>query len=178
VLRPLAGMPDGPLLASRVAASVDGEPVATAAEFREPHQVAHLPLPPARRHELTLRLDSGNVPLLFPPGAVEVVGAATHALATNGLLLLPLALLPGWLALALASLVGTAAALPTQTALVGVVLFVTTVGGLGPYDDAVRDLLRGRWLATAGVFPASASSLGLGGLAMILAMLVRRRCPR
>jgi hypothetical protein len=84
---------------------------------------------------------------------------------------------PTFVALAAGCLCGTAAAIGTVLTVVITLLFVQTMGGAGPADDALRGLLRGHWLPARSTFSQWLPSLAAGSLAMILTMVLRRR-PR
>ena len=178
-LRPLASLPTGPMRASRVQAMVDGTPLATtASSFDQTGQLVRITFPARAIESVELVFEDGTVPLFFPTGSVELIGANDRSGIANGLFTALLAQLPLFLALALACLVGTTAALPTVlVALLGV-LFVSTIGGLGPLAEALRLQLRGHWLPSTHVFRQCLPSLMLGSTAMIGAMLLRRRTRR
>lgn len=176
-LRPAAGPPIGAFEASRVRVSVDGEPAAEVV-FEQTLQRARVPLPARPVHTLELELVAGTVPLWFARGSVVAVATGASAWPWNGLQAALVYLLPAFVALAAAVLFGAVAMLPTVlTALAGL-LFVGTIGGAGPADDAVLALLRGRQVLAAVTFSACVPSLATGSLAMIVAMWLRRRLRR
>lgn len=178
-LRPLAAMPVAEFRSSRVEVYADGERLsASDPVWSQTGQFVRLPFAPRPIHRLELRLAEGTVPLFFPTGSVELVEARGRSAWANGALLALVALLPTFLALALACLGGTAAALPTLATLLVGCQWVLTVGGIGPFDSALQQVLRGRWLGSTAVFPQCIPSLVLGSVAMILAMLLRRRSRR
>lgn len=178
-LRPLAAMPTAAFRSSRVEVFADGERLsASDPEWSQTGQFVRLPFAPRPIHRLELRLAEGTVPLFFPTGSVELVEARGRSAWTNGALLALVALVPTFLALALACWCGTAAALPTLATLLVGALVVLTVGGVGPFDHALQQTLRGRWLGSTAVFRHCLPSLVLGSVAMILAMLLRRRSRR
>lgn len=178
-LRPLAGLPLGPFRASRVELLADGDALTQApVPFEQTEQTVRITFPARPIRNLELRLVDGTVPLLFPTGSVELVEDAGHPAAVNGLFAALLALLPSFLALAIAGLCGVAAALPTVGLVVGTVLFVLTLGGAGPVDATVRALLVGRWLPATDVFRQCLPSLAVGSAAMIATMVLRRRLRR
>lgn len=178
-LRPLAAMPVAEFRSSRVEVFADGERL-TASDpvWSQTGQFVRLPFAPRPIHRLELRLAEGTVPLFFPTGSVELVEARGRSGWWNGTLLALVALVPTFLALALGCLCGAAAALPTLATLLVGCLLVLTVGGIGPFDAALQQTLRGRWLGSTAVFPQCIPSLALGSVAMILAMLLRRRSRR
>lgn len=177
-LRPLATLPTGAIEATRVQVRLDGEPVAGEVRFAESRQFERLALPARAAQTLSLQYVAGTVPLVFLPGTVEAVEARVHSGLWNGIAAAAIYLLPSFVALALALLCGRTAALATVWTAIGGLLFVQTVGGVGPADDAVLALLRGRWLATFAMFWQCVPSLAAGSLAMIATMLLRRRLRR
>ncbi|MBL8728867.1 MAG: hypothetical protein JNM25_10580 [Planctomycetes bacterium] len=178
-LRPAAGPPTGPWQPTHVRVHVDGAPAAAAeVTFEQSLQLVRVPLPARPLHTLELEFVSGTVPLLFPRGAVVAVEAGTRSGLWNGVRAAWIYLLPSFVALALAMLFGAAATLPTVLTAAGGLLFVGTIGGAGPADDAVRSLLRGHEVLAGRTFSACIPSLAAGSLAMIVAMLLRRRLGR
>lgn len=171
LLRPRAGLPQGPIAATGIEVLADGERLSTALlECVEDRQLLRLEFAPRAIHELQLVATSGTVPLWFPRGAVVLVGTASRPWPWNAALVAVIALVPTFVALVLALACGLAAALPTVTTVVAAVVFVEIVGEIGPLADAVRALLRGQWLPASPVFPACLPSLAVGCVAMILAM--------
>jgi len=178
-LRPLAALPAGAWRRSRITVRADGELLTTAEiAFAETGEFRRVVFAPRAIAHLELELLDGTVPLFFPPGSTTLVGAHEFDTLWNGLFAALLSLLPTFVALGFACLCGTVAALPTVLAVTGVLLFVQTIGGAGPLEPALRHLLRGHWLPATGVFRACLPSLAVGSLAMIAAMLLRRRLRR
>ncbi len=178
-LRPLAGLPTSSLVPTIVEVFADGESLGTMpAPFAETRQLVRLPFSSRSMHRLELVHKAGTVPLVFVPGAVTLRAATAHWSLSNGLLAALLALLPSFVAMALASWCGLLAGLPTVIAVVASGLFVQTIVGLGPFEPTMLALMRGHWLATSAVFQPCAASLTVGSMAMILAMLLRRRVRR
>ncbi|MCA8975437.1 MAG: hypothetical protein KDC98_12005 [Planctomycetes bacterium] len=174
-LRPLAAPPVGQLRPSRVLVAADGEPLmATAAAFDQSGQMARIDFRPRPIRTLTFSFEEGSVPLFFPAGSVIVVASAEHGLLANGIWAALIALIPTFVALAIACLCGAAAALPVVATTALVVLFVLTIGGVGPGSTALLRLLRGQWIAGVDVFAASIPSLAAGVAAMIGSMPLRR----
>ncbi|MBL8734669.1 MAG: hypothetical protein JNN13_19995 [Planctomycetes bacterium] len=171
LLRPHAGLPDGPITATRLEVRADGELLTTAPlACVEDRQLLRFDFAPRSVHELTITATAGTVPLWLPRGAVVLVGDAERPWPLNAALVALIGLVPTFAALALALLGGRVAALPTVTTVVVAILFVSIAGELGPLPAAVRALLRGQWLPASPVFPASIPSLLVGSLAMILSM--------
>ncbi len=178
-LRPLAAMPTEAFRSSHVQAFADGTRLQdTDLEWDQTGQFRRVVFAPRRIAHLELVLVDGTVPLFFPTGSVELVEAADRSGLGNGVLAAGVGLVPSFLALAIACLCGATAALPTVAMVVIGVLFVMTIGGLGPFDAAIQHTLRGRWLPSTDVFRQCVPSLLLGCLAMISAMLLRRRLGR
>lgn len=177
-LRPRAGLPGAPFVASVLEVRLDGEPQPVLAHSFEQDGLLHVHTLHERRvQHFELRLREGSVPLWFDGLAIECVAAAEHSWLVNGALAALLALLPTLLALAMAMLAGAGAALPTVTLVAVATLFVTTVGAIGPLDATVDAVFRGRWLAGDGAFPQAIPFLAAACLAMIGRMLLLRR-PR
>jgi hypothetical protein len=177
-LRPLTAPPTGAWQPTRVRVRLDGEPATGEVVFEQAHQLVRVPAPPHAVHTLDLEFVAGTVPLWFLPGSVVAVQAGARPALWNGALAALAYLLPGFVALAIALLLGRMAALPTVLTTIGGLLFVQTIGGAGPADEAVRALLRGRWLLAGGTISSWLPSLATGSLAMIAAMLLRRRHRR
>lgn len=178
-LRPAAGPPTGPWQPTRVRVHLAGEAdPAAEVTFEQTLQLARVMLPARAVHTLGLEFVSGTVPLLFARGSVVAVEAGTGSGLWNGVQTAWIYLLPSFVALALAMLFGTVATLPTVLTAVGGLLFVGTIGGAGPADEAVRSLLRGHQVLAGHTFSACVPSLVAGSLAMIVAMLLRRRPGR
>lgn len=138
-------------------------------------QLARIPIDNRIVDEVVLRRVDGDLPLVFPPGSVELVESEARSRLLNASLAMASYLFPAALALALATLAAPFAALPTNLALVIASLLVQTLGKLGPTSEAMTQLGRGRWLMTEPYFHQCLSSLGTGLVAMILAILVRWR---
>jgi hypothetical protein len=178
VIRPLAALPIGTLQATIVEVLADGTSLGTVPHgFTETRQVARLQFAPRSISRLELVFRSGTVPLVFPEESLVLVGAAGHTTVGNGVLAAAIACLPSFVTLAFACLAGALATLPTVLATVLVLQIVQLLGDVGPFAPATLALLRGQWLGTT-VFQASATSLAVGCLAMIGAMMLRRRGRR
>lgn len=178
-LRPLAALPTGELRSSHVQAFADGSRLHDIdLEWDQTGQFRRVLFAPRPITRLELVLVGGTVPLFFPTGSVELVDAAGRPGLANGVFTALVALVPSFLALAIACLCGATAALPTVATVVIGVLFVMTIGGLGPLESAIQHTLRGRWLPSTDVFRQCVPSLLLGCMAMIPAMLLRRRLRR
>ncbi len=175
-LRPLAMLPRGTFQPTRVGVRVDDRALGTDATFAETRQLQVMPLP-GDGARLELAWVEGTLPLVFAPGAVVVLGPPRHGMLGNGAIAALLLLLPTFVAMALATLCGRVAGLPTVLAVAAIALFVQLFGELGPSSPTMLALLRGHWLLAGDVFPAALASLGVGSVAMIAAMLLRPR-PR
>ncbi|MFN9706916.1 MAG: hypothetical protein ACK595_19135, partial [Planctomycetota bacterium] len=134
--------------------------------------------PPHPRRAFARVQAGAGMPISFVAVAAAVAAATPHPALANALALGLLALLPAFVALGLAALVGSAAPLATPLATAASAVFLLTVGGVGPFQPAVVAVLRGEWLATAAVFRAAAASLAVGAAAMIAAMAVRAQDRR
>lgn len=172
-LRALALLPDGPATPTRVRLVADAAPLMDAAiVVAESNQVLRASFPPRSLQRFTIERLDGALPLLFPPGSVQVVLARDHCQRTNGALLVLLMLLPSWLALGFGVLSGRAAKLPVVATVVGAILFVTTLGDVGPAGKAVQAVLRGQWLPGTEVLRTALALLLVGCAAMIVARAV------
>lgn len=182
-LRPLAGFPADGLVPTRLRLIGDSGPLSEATvAVDDSLQAFEVRFPAQRVATLRLVREGGTVPLLFPPGSVSAQTAEVHASWTNALLLVVVLLLPSLLALGLGCLCGRSAALPTTATVVGAMLFVATVGELGPAAPALRAVLRGEWLLGGGafggafggtIFQASLPTLLVGCAAMFVASRVQ-----
>lgn len=178
-LRPLVGLPSGAWQGTTVDVFADGERLpALGGAFVDNRQLARVRFPGRTIRELTVVHTAGTLPLLFEEQSIGVVGDADHSNLANGALLALLALLPTFVALALAGCCGLAAGLATVLAVVASALFLQTLGGLGAFDAALLALLRGQWLAASAHFPRTAPSLALGCTAMIATMVLRPKVCR
>lgn len=174
-LRPLAALPRGELRPTHLEVLADGERLTTAdIVFVDTNRLLRIEFAPRPVHRLGVRATDGTVPLWFPPGSLVLVEAAAHGTPTNALAAAAVALVPSFLALAVAACCAVAAALPVVIAVVAALLFASLLGGIGPFDVALRALLTGVWIPGAGVFPQCLPSLAVGCASMILAMLLRR----
>lgn len=146
-LRPLAGAPADGLVPTRLELHDERGPLSQhAVAIDDSLQAFQLRFPPQPLRHFRLVRTAGTVPLLFPPGSVTVQLDGARPTWANALLLVLVLLLPSWLALGLGCLCGRVAALPTTNTVVAAVLFVATVGELGPAASALRRVLRGEWL--------------------------------
>lgn len=178
-LQPLVGVPTDSWQATRVRAFADGvelPPLPHA--FADNRQGVRVPFAPRRVRTFELAHDAGGLPLAFDASAAVAVGATPHGLFANAACLGLVALVPAFLGLALAALVGRVAPLATTMATGGAAVFLATIGGQGPFQPAVVAVLRGEWLATATHFRACMASLAVGAAAMILAMVLRGTARR
>jgi hypothetical protein len=173
---PIALLPRGDFAPTRFDVLVDGQVVLTTTDgIADTQRALRLVLPDCRGRRLELVWRTGTIPLLFPNGTATVAGPADHARSGNGALAALLVLVPAFVALALATLAGRMAALPTTLGVAACAWFVQVVGGLGPFAASVLAVLRGHWLGAGALFPAVAASIATGSLAMIAAMLLRTR---
>lgn len=185
-LRPLAGPPGATLAPSRVVVRAGNEPLtstsptapAATAVFDQTGQFARIDFEPRTVTRIELLLESGNVPLFFPPGAVLGIEATPRSGLLNGALAALLWLLPALTVLAFANLAGAAAARPTVLTVAFALLFILSVAGIGPGHATLLALLRGYWLPTSPAFATLATTAlaSFGGLAAAVA--VRWRLAR
>jgi len=160
-IRPLAGAPADGLVPTRLHVYGDDRALTEhVIAVDDSLQVFQLRFPPRSQPHFRLVRNAGTVPLLFPPGSVTVELDGSHPTWANALLLVLVLLLPSWLALCFGCLAGRVAALPTTNIVVGALLFVATVGELGPAASALRRVLRGEWLLGESLF----ASLTRGGV--------------
>jgi hypothetical protein len=173
-LRPVVFLPAGTIVPTEVELRGDGELLlAGTATFVDTHRLVRVQVAERPFRRLELVRVRGTLPLFFGPGDVTLVGATPHSNLLNGVIAAAIALLPSFVALAFACWCGLVAALPTAIAVATSLVFVQTVGGVGPQAAAVMAVLRGQWLPASPVFPQCATSLALGSLAMIVTMLLR-----
>ncbi|MCR9246517.1 MAG: hypothetical protein NXI31_15905 [bacterium] len=178
-LRPLAAPPGATLEPSHVAIELGGAPLSSPpAVFDQTGQFMRLTFTPRPASRLELVLQSGNVPLFFPAGAVVAVEDAGKNGTTNGCLAALLWLVPTFVALAFSCLAGAVAARPTVLTVALTLLVLFGIAGLGPAQPVLLGVLRGHWLLASSAISASGPSLLAGALAMIGAMLLRHRNRR
>jgi len=146
-LRPIAALPEGGMAPSEVTLRGDGERLnTTPIAFSSTLELVRTRFAPRELRTITLTRTGGDVPLLFADGSVLVLGPPELPTWWNATLLTALAAAATLLALTLAALLGLGAGWPTVAAVLGTLHFVLWVGGVGPLDDAVLQVLRGRWL--------------------------------
>lgn len=169
-IRPLAGAPADGLVPTRLHLhGDDGALSEHEIAVDDSLQVFQLRFAPRPLRHFRLVRNGGTVPLLFPPGSITVQLDAAHPTWANALLLVLVLLLPSWLALGLGCLCGRAAALPTTATVVAALLFVATVGELGPAASALRRVLRGEWLLGESLFASlTGGGVLLTGLPLLL----------
>ena len=176
VLRPVAMLPEGPLEPTGLSLRVEGSELTSALEpVADTGQRVVADFPPRRFTRIEAVRTSGTLPLYFPPGSIEATAARGRSNRGNAAIAACLALLPSFFALALGALVGGVAARPTVTMVVASLLFVTTIGEVGPFGSAMRMVMRSEWLLSGAVFAAAMPLLALGSLAMAIAMMARNR---
>lgn len=175
-LRPVAVMPrDDAPEATRLVLALDGvllpmPPVAVAGS----HQLLRIPLAAQPVGSLRVERVAGTLPLLFPPGAVEVVTAGVHSPVVNAAIAALGYALAGLVALTAACVGAPVLALPVNQALMLVILLLTTLGGLLPVRWCIDTLLRGRWLPTESLPPNALVGLAAAAAGLLLAAIVRR----
>lgn len=173
-LRPLAMLPMATPESTVLQVLVDGNPV-----HREPiridntGQLVRVPVDQPMSH-VTIRRTDGNLPLLFPPGSVQVRGAATWPGWCNALFAAWSLLLGLGLAMAVVNMTAPGAGLGVQLLLFASALVLPAVAGFGPASLSTVAALRGRWLPAEPLFVPIVSFLAAAGAAMIVAMLLRR----
>lgn len=173
-LRPLAGLPASALVPTQLQLRAEDRSLGDHhIVVDETGQMFRASFAPQRFATFEVRRTGGNVPLFFPPDGVTAQAADDHPGWWNGLLATLATLVPTLLALAIGCLCGRVAALPTVLTVIGAILFVMTVGEVGPSAAALRALLRGEWLAGTGVFATSLPTLAIGCAAMMVASLVQ-----
>jgi hypothetical protein len=145
-LQPRASLPQGPD-ATTVLVTSEGAQLSDApAAFEESQQLVRVPFPARELGVIELTKQAGHVPLLFGPGSVVAVGAAKLPRWGNAALLALYAATTSGAALLLAAGLGLAAGWSTVAATIFTAQFVQWIGGVGPIDEALQDVLRGRWL--------------------------------
>ena len=145
-LRPRASLPTGPG-ATALRLTSDGAPLTTAPiAFDESLELIQVAIAPRQLERFTLTQTAGSVPLLFGDGSVVAVGPADLPRWANASLLALLGAAASAGVLALAALLGRGAGWPTVASAIVALQFVLWIGGVGPIDDALLAVLRGRWL--------------------------------
>ena len=175
-LRAIVMVPEGPLQPTRLSLQANGQELTNSLPaFTDTGQRAVATFAPRAFTRVDAVWIDGTLPLYFPPGSVEATAAHGRRTVGNAAIAAGLALVPTFVALAAACLVGLVATLPTVTMVAASLLFVMTVGDVGPFGAAMRAVMRGEWLLSAPVFAAALPLLALGSLAMALAMFARPR---
>jgi hypothetical protein len=178
-LRPIAFLPPAAPEPAALSVSADGAPlVAAPLPIAGTRELLPIVFAPRAIRELTVRRTAGNLPLLFVGDAAVLIEAAPRSRLGNGLAAAGCWLLPLAVALAFATLAAPAVALPVNGMLLIAALLLQSLGRIGPAADALAAVLRGRWLFSEPVFRRCLPSLGTGVLAMIAAMILRRRLRR
>ncbi len=145
-LRPRASLPQGPDPTQLSLTSGGVELTDAPISFEESRELVKVPFAPRELAALQVTQTAGHVPLLFGPGSVVVVGAAPLPRWGNAALLTLYAAATSVGTLILAAALGLGAGWSTVAAAVVAAQFVQWIGGIGPVDEALLDVLRGRWL--------------------------------
>lgn len=146
LLRPRAAMPTGDG-ATQVSITHKGKLLATTpVAFAESGALLRVEIQPQQLDQLELTKTAGHVPLLFHEASVIAVGPAEMPTWCNSLLAALIATWTSAITLLIAAIVGTGTGWATLATTIGCVQFVQWIGGIGPIDDALLQLMRGQWL--------------------------------
>lgn len=145
-LRPRAGLPTGPG-ATNVTVSSKGRLLATTPiAFSESGALVRVAISSQKIGAVELTQTKGGVPLFFGEASVTAVGPANRPTWQNVLIAAGIATWTSVITLIIAAIIGLGAAWPTLAATICCAQFVQWIGGIGPIDEALLGLLRGRWL--------------------------------
>jgi|GEM_PF-6506384 len=145
-LRPRASLPMGPR-STRVEVTSEGSPLTTEpVEVEASLELIRLKIAARELTELTLTQVDGDIPLIFQPGSVVIVGTDESPRWGNAALLALFSCGTSILALTLGALLGLGAGWPTVASSIGVAQFIQWISGVGPIDEAILALARGQWL--------------------------------
>jgi hypothetical protein len=174
-LRPLALLPRGEPMPTRLEVLGDGEPLTAApVAIAFTKQLVKVPIAARTVAMVELVQVGGSLPLLFEPGSVLVVEAAPRNLLANALLALLPWLTAAFVALAAANLAAPVASLPVNRTVVVAALVLQSLGDLGPVNRAMAAFLRGRWLPAELGAMDFAPPLAVAFVCLALALAVRR----
>ena len=178
LLRPLAILPaDASPQPAGIAVHVPGGvPVAT--EVAGTNELVRIPVHGAVVDEVRIEHRAGNLPLVFPAGAMVAVSAATRSRPANTALAAVAMVPAAAVALGAAMALGAMLAAPTGLALTLALLLVLTLGDLTPAGNAVVAVQRGRWLPAEDLWSGLWQALLVAALLAVPAAAVRRRRAR
>lgn len=145
-LRPRANMPTG-IGATEVSITNNGKLLATTpVAFSESGALLRIAIQPQQLHQIELTKTAGNVPLWFNKASVIAVGPANLPTWCNSILAALIATWTSALTLLIAAIVGTGTGWATLATTICCAQFVQWIGGTGPIDDALLQLMRGQGL--------------------------------
>lgn len=146
LLRPRAYLPTGEG-ATQIAVTCKGKPLTTTpVAFAESGALLRVAIPTQALDQIELTKTAGNVPLSFIAGSVVAVGPSNLPTWGNGILAALVAVSTSAITLLLAALLGLGAGWATLATAICCAQFVQWIGGTGPVDDALLQLMRGQWL--------------------------------
>lgn len=176
LLRPVALVPLGAPEPTTIHVAVDGqrvtaEPLAVAGT----RQLLRIPLDRAV-DELRIESTGGSLTLLFLEDSVELVLADERSRIANALLACAPWLFAAAAALAFGALLAPFVALPVNAVAVLAALVLQSLGRLGPIEEGVLALLRGRWLVSEPwLWRRELTTAATAALALLVAHCLRRR---
>ncbi len=118
--------------------------------------------------------DAQSSPVLFPPNAIEGVGARDFGLMWNALIFAGVWLLPAWAALGLLAAASRKLSLAASMTVGAVAVVLFALSGLAPVGAAGDALARGRFIGTEPLLWRGVIPLGLGALGFGIAELLDR----
>ena len=146
LLRPRAALPTG-VGATEISVTTQGKQLnAAPATFTESGALLRIDVEPQRLRELQLTKTAGHVPLWFPERSVIAVGPAELPTWRNSLLAALVATWSSAITLVIAAVVGLGTGWTTLATAISCLLFVQWIGGVGPIEDALLQVMRGQWL--------------------------------
>lgn len=145
-LRPRAGLPNGTGPTHWTITHAGELLAATRVTFSESGIVMRVSIEPQPLTEFTLTQTSGDVPLYFGNQSITAIGSAERSTWWNCIIAACIATCSSAITLLIAAFVGVGASWPTLATTVCCAQFVQWIGGIGPVDEAMLNLLRGQWL--------------------------------
>jgi len=145
-LRPRAHLPTG-AGATEMAITCRGKALTTTpVAFADSGALVRVTIEEQQLDQIELTKTAGNVPLAFIEGSVVAVGPRDLPTWANSMIAALIAVWTSCVTLLIAALIGTGTGWATLATTICCAQFVQWIGGTGPIDDALLQLMRGQWL--------------------------------